>query len=117
MIGAPRSKTKLVQTVSSATFAERVLEGSGPIVVEFMSYGCVHCRMIEPVLQQAAEQLEATEQIVRVNVAVDQDLADRYGVEGTPTLVMFLNGNEVGRAAGPQPVLASLLTVLTQPFA
>jgi thiol-disulfide isomerase/thioredoxin len=94
-----------------------VLEGSGPIVVEFMSYGCVHCRMMEPVLQQAAEALEATERVMRVNVAVDADLANRYGVEGTPTLVMFLDGQEIARAVGPQPVLESLMTVLTQPFA
>jgi thioredoxin-like negative regulator of GroEL len=54
---------------------------------------------------------------MRVNVAVDADLANRYSVEGTPTLVMFLNGQEVGRAAGPQPALASVMTAMTQPFA
>jgi thioredoxin 1 len=103
--------------VTGATFTSGVLEHTGPIAVEFMSYGCVHYRMIEPVMQQAAKALGAKEQIMRVNVAVDADLANRYSVEGTPTLVMFLNGQEVGRAAGPQPALASVMTAMTQPFA
>jgi len=110
-------KSPPIQTVSGETFESAVLEAKGPIAVEFMSYGCSHCRAIEPVLQEAAESLKSKEQIVRVNVAVDQELADTYDVRGTPTLVMFLDGQQVGRVEGPHPVLASVLTALTQPFA
>ena len=37
-----------IQTVTSRTFSRLVLEAEGPIAVEFMSYGCVHCRAMEP---------------------------------------------------------------------
>ena len=43
-----------IQGTTSDTFAKLVLEGEGPIAVEFMSYGCAHCQIIEPVLQQVA---------------------------------------------------------------
>jgi thioredoxin 1 len=60
--------------------------------------------------------LKSKEEIFRVNTAVEQDLADSYEVQGTPTLIMFLQGREVGRAEGPSPTVASVLAAVTQPF-
>ena len=105
-----------IRTVSSHTFSALVLEGEGPIVVEFMSYGCAHCRVIEPVIQQVAEMVKSKEKIFRVNIAVEQELADSYEIRGTPTLIMFLNGKEVGRVEGPHPAVSSVMTAVTQPF-
>jgi len=105
-----------IQTVTSGTFTRLVLEAEGPIAVEFMSYGCAHCRAIEPVLEQVAEMLKLQERIFRVNIAVEQELAGSYQIQGTPTLVMFLNQNEVGRVEGPSPTVSSVLTAVTQPF-
>ena len=105
-----------IRTVTSATFNQRVLQATGPIVVEFMSYGCAHCRTLEPVLQQVAEMVKSKEEIFRVNIAVEQELSDRYHVQGTPTLIMFLHGREVGRFEGPPPTMESILAAVTQPF-
>ena len=105
-----------IRTVTSSTFSELVLEGDGPVVVEFMSYGCAYCRVIEPVLQQVAERVKSEDKIFRVNVAVERGLAESYEIHSTPTLVMFLNGREVGRVEGPDPTVSSVLTVMTQAF-
>ncbi|MGA2103612.1 MAG: thioredoxin family protein [Candidatus Sulfotelmatobacter sp.] len=105
-----------IRTVTSGTFTRLVLEAEGPIAVEFMSYGCAHCRAIEPVLEQVAEMVKAQEKIFRVNIAVEQELAGSYQIHGTPTLVMFLNQNEVGRVEGPSPTVSSVLAAVTQPF-
>ena len=115
---APRRRVRSdwVRTITSSTFAPLVLEGKGPIAVEFMSYGCAHCQTIEPVLQHVAEMVKQKENIFRVNVAVESELADRYEIQGTPTLIMFLDGKEVGRVEGPSPVVSSVLTAVRQPF-
>jgi len=105
-----------IETVTGSEFHSVVLEGKGPIAVEFMSYGCPHCRTIEPVLQRVAEMVKSKERIVRVNVAVEQELASHYNIEGTPSLIMFLNGRQVGRIEGPSPTVASVLTAVTHPF-
>ncbi len=99
MIADTPSAVERIVTVSAASFPELVLAGSGPIVVEFMSYGCAHCRVLEP-----------------VNVALDAGLANSYGIRGTPTLVLFRDGSEVGRIEGPNPSTASLLSAVTRPF-
>jgi len=105
-----------IRTVTTGTFDRLVLKGQGPIVVEFMSYGCAHCGVIEQDLQQVAEMVESTEKIFRVNIALDRELADIYEVQGTPTLIMFLNGTVVGREEGPSPDVSNILTLVRQPY-
>jgi thioredoxin 1 len=105
-----------IRTVTASTFDRLVLKGEGPIVVEFMSYGCAHCGVIEPDLQEVAEILESTEKIFRVNIAVDRELADAYEIQGTPTLIMFLNGAVVGRDEGPSPEVSNILALVRQPY-
>jgi thioredoxin 1 len=116
MIDAPAATPQLIRTVTGATFQRLILEGAGPILVEFMSYGCAHCRVLEPMLKRVARMLGSTEQFFRVNVAVDAELANSYEIGATPTLIMFLNAKEVGRLEGPRPVVSSLLTAVAAPF-
>jgi thioredoxin 1 len=105
-----------IRTVTSGTFNQFVLEGDGPIAVEFMSYGCSYCRELEPIMQQVAEMVESKGEIFRVNIAVEQELANTYEIQSTPTLVMFLNGKNVGTVEGPNPTVPSVMTAITHPF-
>lgn len=111
-----RAPTEQIHTVTQKTFANEVLEARGQIVVEFMSYGCAYCRELEPVLVQVAEMGKSNSTFFRVNVAVERELADSYDVETTPTLLMFFNGEVVGRSEGPRPTISSILTAVTEPF-
>ena len=111
-----RSSQDRIRTVTGGTFEELVLDAEGPVVAEFMSYGCAHCRVMEPILQRVARLVEPDETIVRINIAVEQRLAASYAVEGTPTLVMFLEGREVGKVEGPRPDVSTVLAAVTQPF-
>jgi thioredoxin 1 len=81
-----------------------------------MSYGCAHCQVIEPVLQQVAEMVKSKEKIFRVNIAIEPELAERYQIQGTPTLIMFLDGTEIGRVEGPSPKVSTLLSAVRQPY-
>jgi thioredoxin 1 len=105
-----------IRTVTGGTFEELVLDAEGPIVAEFMSYGCAHCRVMEPILQEVAGMVSPDETIVRVNIAVEPELAASYQVKGTPTLIMFLDGDEVARVEGPRPIVSTVLTAVTRPF-
>lgn len=105
-----------IPSLDAAGFEAHVMQGSGPIAVEFMTYSCAYCAAMEPVLQQAAQTLRSREQIFRVNVAIEIDLATTYEIEGTPTLVMFSEGREVGRSEGLDPDAATVLEALTAPF-
>jgi thioredoxin 1 len=111
-----RGSSDSIGTATGDTFSSLVLEAEGPIAVEFMSYGCAHCRALEPVLEQVAETVKSEEKIFRVNTAVEEELSDRYEILGTPTLIMFLDGKEVGRVEGPHPTVQSVMKAVRQPF-
>ncbi len=105
-----------IETVTGDSFDKLVVEGGGAIAVEFMSYGCVHCREIESVLQEVAGLLASEVKIYRVNVAVEEDLARSFDIQGTPTLIMFKHGMEVGREEGAAPDVSTLQQVIMEPF-
>lgn len=111
-----RSSFDRIHTVTSDSFEEAVLHAKGPVVAEFMSYGCSHCRAMEPILQEVAGMVAPDETIFRVNVGVEQQLMDDYQVRGTPTLIMFLDGREVSRVEGPRPIVSTVLAAVTEPF-
>lgn len=105
-----------MQQADADTFDALVLQAPGPVVVEFMSYSCAHCGAMEPVLQQVAKALQSSQLFVRVNVALDAELAGAYGVQSTPTIVMFRGGQELGRFEGALPSVPELMTAVTEPF-
>jgi len=113
---SPRRTGETIATLSHADFRERVLEGDGPIVVEFMSLTCSHCAEIAPILQLVANKLSDWEQVFRVDIDAEPELAANFGIEGTPTVVLFQAGQEIGRVVGPTPEFDSLLAAVTEPF-
>lgn len=114
--GAPRRTPETIASLSHADFTERVIEGDGPIVVEFMSPTCSHCAAIAPVLQQVADQVRGREKVFSVDIDAEPNLAANFGIEGTPTILLFQAGQEIGRLVGPSPEEAPLLAALTEPF-
>ena len=105
-----------IQTVAASSFDRLVLKAEGPAVVEFMTYGCAHCGVMEPILQRVAETVESKVKIFRVNIEIDRELADLYEIQGTPTLIMFLNGEVVGRKEGPSPDVSVLLDLVKEAY-
>ena len=106
----------VIPTVTTDTFELLVLNGDGPIAVEFMSYSCEHCRAMETILERVAAMVKSKEKVFKVNIVTDRELGDHYGIQATPTLIMFLNGKKVGLVEGPRPTVSSILTAVTQPF-
>lgn len=105
-----------IETVTGNGFNASVLQADGPVAVEFMTYGCPHCKTMEPILQHVADMVRNKELIFRVNIAVELELANYYAIKVTPSLIMFLRGQEVGRVEGLRPTVASVLTAVTHPF-
>ncbi len=111
-----RPISELIKTATLETFNSLVIQGSGPMVVEFMTYGCAHCQTIEPILREVAESLGTKAKLFRVNIAVEDELSQNFQIEGTPTLVMFRDGKEVGRFEGPPPNVSGILSLISDTF-
>lgn len=80
------------------------------LLVDFWAPWCAPCKMVAPVLNEIAET-ENDITIGKVNVDHNQDLAKRYKVRNIPTMVIFSNGEEVGRIVGVKTKKAILSEV------
>jgi thioredoxin 1 len=70
------------------------------ILVDFWAEWCAPCRMMAPVLNDVAAELNGNSKVGKVNIEQYQSLAQKYKVRSIPTLILFKNGKEVDRFVG-----------------
>ena len=101
----------MAKRVSGADFQAEVLDGALPVLVEFYSDSCIPCKQLSPILGGLEDDYEDQIKIVKVNVNFDANLAAKYEVAASPTILIFKNGEEVRRVRGlvKRPVLETIV--------
>ncbi|MDE5635377.1 MAG: thioredoxin [Muribaculaceae bacterium] len=79
-----------------------IIKSSTPTLVDFFATWCGPCRMQAPILEQVKEKIGDAGKILKIDIDLNRDLAQRYHVQSVPTLIMFKNGEQVWRATGVQ---------------
>jgi thioredoxin len=92
--------SEFVNDVSDSSFEKDVLGASKPVLVDFWAEWCAPCRMLAPTVNAVAEHYGDTATVVKLNVDDNPSTAQRYGIKGIPTLILFRDGKEVERVVG-----------------
>ncbi len=98
---------------TTETFARHIGRNDIPVVVDFWAEWCGPCKMMAPVYERVAAELEPAMRFLKVDTEAEPELAARYGIRGIPTLMVFRGGKLVAQRAGAMDA-ASLRAWLTQ---
>ena len=93
----------MVLHLTSANFEAEVLRSSEPVLVDFWATWCPPCRMIAPAVEALAGEYAGKAKVGKLDVDESPDLAQRYGVQSIPTLLVFKDGQVVEQRIGAVP--------------
>ena len=82
-------------TFEEKNFEEEVLKTEGKVLVDFYADWCGPCRMMSPVIDDIAKELEGKVKVGKINVDNNQELAMKYSVMSIPTIIVFEKGNPI----------------------
>ncbi|MFN2195521.1 MAG: thioredoxin [Anaerolineales bacterium] len=93
--------------VTDAAFEASVLQSKIPVIVDFWAPWCGPCRMVAPVLDKLAKEYSGKLLVAKVNTDENAEWAQKYGVQGIPTMLFVADGKVIHRQVGalPEPML------------
>ena len=78
-----------VVNLNEKNFEEEVLKSDKTILIDFWASWCGPCKMMSPVVDEIAEEMNGTVKVCKINIDEEQNLAVKYNVMSIPTFVVI----------------------------
>ena len=88
--------------ITKENFQSEVLDAQGTVLIDFWADWCGPCRMLSPIVDEVAEQ-HSDVKVGKIDIDAQPELANQDGVMSIPTLLVFKNGQKVGKSVGLIP--------------
>ncbi len=86
--------------LNDKNFETEVLKSSLPVLVDFWAEWCGPCKMMNPIVEEIANDFKGQLKVAKVNVDDSQDLAAQFNIMSIPTLLLFKEGKPVEQIIG-----------------
>jgi thioredoxin 1 len=92
-----------IPEVNETTFSDEVLTSQEPVLVDFSAVWCGPCKLLDPIVEQLANEWAGKIKVVKLDVDNSPNIAMQFQVMGVPTLMLFIGGKSKERIVGYQP--------------
>ena len=89
-----------ISAVTDSDFDSEVVQATGPVLVDFWATWCAPCRMIAPVVQEVAQELNGRIKVVKMDIDANPATPGKLGIMSIPTLIIFKDGQAAERTVG-----------------
>ena len=93
---------KIVHT-NDENFDADVLNSDKAVLLDFWAEWCSPCKMIAPLLDEAADQYEDKLKIAKINIDENPNTPAKYQIRSIPTLMLFKDGSVLAQKLGAMP--------------
>ncbi len=87
-----------MEYLDDSNFASKTAQGV--VLIDFFAPWCGPCRMLAPIVEQVAKEMEGKALVAKVDTDQSPGVATQFGITSIPTLVLLKNGREVKRVIG-----------------
>lgn len=92
------------KSVSDVNFQREVKQFRGAVLLDVWGPGCGPCEKLAPIMEELSTEYHGRVKVCEMNAAVAPRSASVVGVRGTPTIIAFKDGAEIGRVVGWKPL-------------
>ncbi len=78
----------------------QIINSDTPVLVDFFAEWCGPCKMMAPILQEVAKELNGQMRIIKIDVDKNPNIAAQFQVRGVPTLAIFKAGKILWKQSG-----------------
>nr|ARW64127.1 thioredoxin [Chondria sp. (in: red algae)] len=89
--------------VVDSSFDAEVIQCKSVVLVDFGAVWCGPCSMIEPIINEIAQEYRDIIKVVKVDTDSNPTIATEYSIRSIPTVMIFKNGLRVDTVVGAVP--------------
>lgn len=86
--------------LNNENFKSEVIDSDKPVIVDFWAEWCGPCKKLGPIISQIADEKSDSVKVCKLNVDDEMAIAEKYGVQSIPTVILFKNGEPAETSVG-----------------